>query len=197
MAAFPFLHHAPRQQKIRALAHLARYVDDARRADEAFHGDVVRRIVRVVFARDPVDGCVEMRTGMLPATDVVPIPGGAARVVARDLVQGEWLRGSELRRQLDRLRRGIEGHREIDHADAASKDAVHQSRKGLSMRSHACPLALRIELSQIYRSLSAASMAALTSRRSPTRSASARLNLARNSRVCASPARSMPSAMRS
>ena len=60
---------------------------------------------RQLAAGDPVHRRVEVRAGVLAAGDVVPVPGRAALVVARDLLDPERLRRGERRRQLDHRRR--------------------------------------------------------------------------------------------
>ena len=83
--------------------------------------DRVGRVVRQVPAGDPMDRRVEMRAGVLAAGKVVPVPGGTARVVARDLLDAERRACAEFRRQHDgrKLRRERLG--EIDHADAPAR----------------------------------------------------------------------------
>ena len=136
MAALPFLDHRLREQKIRALAHPRRDVDDAGGADESIDRDVVRGVVGIILARDPMNRRIEVRPGVLPAADVVPVPGRAARVVARDLLERKRLRGRELRRQPDDRRRGLEGHREVDDADAAANDRIGEGGECLCVGGH-------------------------------------------------------------
>src|SRR5262249_25711011 len=96
MARLPLEQSLAGHQKVGIPCGLLRDVDHTGRPDEAVDRDVVCGIVGVVLAGDPVDRRIEMRTGMLAAGDVVPVPGGPTRVVARDLLQREGLRGGEL-----------------------------------------------------------------------------------------------------
>ena len=136
VALLPLLYRLTRDQEVGIAPGLLRDIDDARRTDEAIDRNVVRRVVRVVLAGDPVNGRIEMRAGVLAAGDVVPVPGGTARVVARDFLQREGPGGGELWRQLDRRRRRLQRYGEIHHADAAADDPfneLHQSCGGFSL----------------------------------------------------------------
>ena len=125
----PLLDDRLGQQEVGVRRRLLRNIDDAGRADEPVHRDVVGGVVRVVLAGHPVDRRIEVRAGVLAAGDVVPVPGRAARVVARDLLERERLGGRELRRQLDGGSRRLQRHGQIDDADAAADDAADQLGK--------------------------------------------------------------------
>ncbi len=87
----PILHDRLGEQKVRVLARLPSHIDDAGRPDEALHRDIVRGVVRIILAGDPVNRRVKMGARMLAAGEVVPVPGRTARIIARDLLQRERL----------------------------------------------------------------------------------------------------------
>src|SRR5690349_14369146 len=63
---------------------------------------------------------VEMRAGVLAEREIVPVPAGAAVVVARDLLHAERRALVELRRQHDLREARRQGLRQVDHAHAAA-----------------------------------------------------------------------------
>jgi len=67
-----------------------------------------------IAAGDPMRRRVEMGAGVLAHRNVVPVPGRAAMVVARDFLDPERLRLAEFGRQHDGRKIRVEGLREID-----------------------------------------------------------------------------------
>src|SRR5262249_25989541 len=81
-ALFPRLHRFARNQEVGIVLGLPRDIDDARWPDEAVDRNVVRSIIRMVLAGNPVNRRIEVRAGVLAASDIVPVPGRTAGVVA-------------------------------------------------------------------------------------------------------------------
>ena len=82
VGGFPFLDMSGGQEKIGIFLDVFGYVEDAGGADEFFRRDAIDGRGRQVLAGDPVDGSIEMGAGVLAGFEGVPIPEGAARVVA-------------------------------------------------------------------------------------------------------------------
>ncbi len=129
--ALPFRYDLARQQEVGICGRLGGDIDDARGPDESIDRDIVRRIVRVVLPRYPMNRRVEMRAGVFSARDVVPIPGGTALVVAGNLFERKWLGGGVRRRQLNRRRPALERRREVNHSNAAVDDGCGESSQHL------------------------------------------------------------------
>ena len=119
------------EQEIGIGRDLLRAVDHAGGCDEELRRDCVGMSVRQLAAGDPVRRRVEMRAGMLAAGDVVPVPGRAALVVARDLLDPERLRGGQGRRQLDHRRRRPQWLGQIDDPDPAARYGRDEAGKKL------------------------------------------------------------------
>ncbi len=66
---------------------------------------------------------IEMRAGMFAAGNVVPVPGRAALVVARNLRRAERIGLRQRRRQLDHRRRRFQRLRHVDNTDLAVSDS--------------------------------------------------------------------------
>src|SRR2546425_11599814 len=79
---FPFEDVIHGQEIVGVLPHLPRDIDHASRTDELLGRNAVDGVVGQIFPADPVDGGVEMRSGVFAGLECVPIPGGAALVVA-------------------------------------------------------------------------------------------------------------------
>src|SRR5215469_16666400 len=101
MFLFPSFHMCNREEKIGVLRAFARHVDHARRREELLDRDIVRCVVGIILSRHPVHRRVKMRAGMFAAREIVPIPGGPAAVVARNLLELERPGFPEFWRQLD------------------------------------------------------------------------------------------------
>src|SRR6187397_1266124 len=72
--AFPRFDAGNREDEVLVGRGLARTVDHAGTGNEVARVDGVDRVVGPVAAGDPVDRGVEMRSGMLAAAEIVPIP---------------------------------------------------------------------------------------------------------------------------
>ncbi len=129
VTSLPAPDEVDRQQEVGVRRGFARAVEHAGGADQLLHRDRVGRVVRQVAPGDPVDRRVEMRAGVLAAGEVVPVPGRAALVVARHLVDAERPRLPEFRRQHDLRKLGRQRLRQVDDADAAAREFRGQSRQ--------------------------------------------------------------------
>ena len=81
MFAFPGLDPVDGQQEIGVFLYVGGDVDDTGRADELARRDSIRGIIWQVFAGDPVDWRIEVRSSMLAQADHIPVPGWPSAVV--------------------------------------------------------------------------------------------------------------------
>ena len=102
--------------------------------------DRIDRVVGQILAGNPVDRRVEVRSGMLAETDVVPVPGRSALVVARHLLHPERRALSQLGRQHDGREFLRQRLRQVDDADVAGRRP--RARTTGDRRSRTCPSAL-------------------------------------------------------
>ena len=119
-----------RQQEIGILRRFLGAIDDESRPDEALGRDAVGGVVRQVLARDPVHRRVEVRAGVLAAGEVVPVPGRAALVVARHLLDAERPRLAHLRRQRDAGEFRRQCLRKVHYADFSGGKASTNCKSG-------------------------------------------------------------------
>ncbi len=126
---FPFLDEVDGQEEVRVAGGLGGTIDHAGAGDEGVDGNRVHRVVRLVLARDPVRGRIEVRAGVFRAREVVPVPGRTALVVARDFLDPERPGLPEFRRQHDggKLRRQRFG--QVHQADAPGDQLGHELGK--------------------------------------------------------------------
>src|SRR5262249_40251744 len=75
VARLPLLDKGNRQREIRVGSELLRAIDHGSGRDEMRDVDRIDGVVGQILARNPVDRRVEVRSGMLAETDVVPVPG--------------------------------------------------------------------------------------------------------------------------
>src|SRR5262245_26516924 len=76
-----------------------------------------------------MDRRVEMRAGVLAEADIVPVPGRAALVVARDVLDAERRGLPELGRQRDERKLLRQGLGEIDHPDLAGRNRAREGEQ--------------------------------------------------------------------
>src|SRR6267143_1061583 len=126
MLFFPLLYPCNREKKIRILRGLAAAVQDAGRTDEALRRNRVGGVVRQILSRHPVDRRVEMRAGVLAAGKIVPVPGGAALVVARHFLDAERPGLAHLRRERDLRELWRKRLREVDHPDSSCRQFANE-----------------------------------------------------------------------
>src|SRR6267143_5266185 len=152
MLFFPFLDPFSRQKKIRIFGGFAAAIQHAGWPFEALGRNAVGRVIGQVLSGHPVDRRVEMRASVLAAGKIVPVPGGAALVVARHFLDAKRPRLAHLRRQRDLRELGRKRLREVDDPDFpcrqfanktienAHKDNSLSSAFGLSRQraSHSC-----------------------------------------------------------
>src|SRR6516225_3904956 len=119
VARLPLLDKGNRQREVGIGCALLRAIDHDSRRDELRDVDRIDCVVRQILAGNPVDRRVEVRPGMLAETNVVPVPGRSALVVARHLFDAERRALSQLGRQHDGREFLRQGLREVDDADAA------------------------------------------------------------------------------
>src|SRR5919108_2278627 len=117
------------QREVRIGGALLGAVDDRCRGDEFCHVDGIDRVVRQVLAGNPVDRRVEMRPGVLAETDVVPVPGRAALIVARHFFHAERRALPELGRQHDGRELLCQRLREVDDTDVAIDDCARERKE--------------------------------------------------------------------
>src|SRR6266540_4104842 len=86
------------EQEVRVLRGVLREIQHGSRPDQPTRRR--RCDVLAVLAGDPVPGRIEVRARVLAGTEVVPVPGRTAFVVAADLFELELRRLPELRRKL-------------------------------------------------------------------------------------------------
>src|SRR5260370_38861079 len=79
-----------------------------------------------------MNGSVEMGAGVLASFEGVPIPGGAALVVAGEFAEGERRRVDPLGREREERRGGTETESEIHDAQAARVESFDQLEKDVS-----------------------------------------------------------------
>ncbi len=82
-----------------------------------------------MLAANPVNGCIEMRSSVLAGFEGVPIPEGAAAVVAGEFAKGEGRRVVPLRREREQGRGGTQRQSEIDDTQAAGVEFFDQAKK--------------------------------------------------------------------
>src|SRR6266446_7512252 len=111
------------QEKVRIGVDFFRYVNDAGGADEFFRRDAIDGRVWQVLAAGPVDGGVEVGAGVLAGFEGVPIPEGAARIVAGEFAEGEGRSVVPLCGEWEEGRGGTERQSEIDDAQAAGVES--------------------------------------------------------------------------
>ena len=111
------------QQEVGVLRHLGRHVDHDGGGDQG--GERRLGDVEPVAAGDPVHRGVEVGAGVLAGVDVVPVPGRALLVVARQLRELEAVGVRERRGQLQdrggRLQRGGQ----VDDVDGGEQAGQH------------------------------------------------------------------------
>src|SRR5271169_1997981 len=105
------------------------YVDDTGGADEFSWWDAVDGRVREVLAGNPVDGSVEMGAGVLAGLEGVPIPEGAAGIVAGEFAEGEGRSVVPLGGEREEGRGGTQWEGEIDDAQAAGVESFDELEK--------------------------------------------------------------------
>ena len=74
VGSLPIANIVRRQEVIRIDVDLRDNVDHACRSDEPTRGDRAAAVVGKILSRDPVDRRVEVRPGVLPHPDGVPVP---------------------------------------------------------------------------------------------------------------------------
>ena len=129
MPRLPSLDIGDLQYEVRIRRRLRRQVDDAGGGDEVYRVDRIDRGARQVLAGNPMDGRVEMRSRMLTHRDVVPIPGRAALVVARDFLDAERRALPQFQRHHDGRKIGRERMRQIDDRDPALGNGAHEGEE--------------------------------------------------------------------
>src|SRR5262249_56215128 len=97
VARLPLLDKGNRQREVGVGGALLRAIDHDSGRDELRDVDRIDGVVRQILAGNPVDRRVEMRSGMLAETNVVPVPSWSALVVARHLFHAERRALSQLR----------------------------------------------------------------------------------------------------
>jgi hypothetical protein len=109
-------------------------IDDARRRDEVLAGIVSTELLARSLPEIQWIGASKWRAGVLAAREVVPVPGRAARVVGRDLLDPERPALAHLGRQRDLREVGAERLRQVDDADAPAGERggelAQQRRRG-------------------------------------------------------------------
>ena len=130
MLLLPSLDVRNSEHEILILGGFARAIDHAGASDEIARIDRIDGVVGPVAAGNPMDWRIEMRTRMLAATEVVPVPFSAATlVVTRDLLDLKRCALPELRRQHQRRKVRRQGLGEIDDAEAGARDVVDEIRQ--------------------------------------------------------------------
>src|SRR5579884_4402946 len=81
--AFPLLYALDSEQKVWILLDIGADINYAGRANEPGWWNGIGSVVGQVFARHPVNGRVEMRSRVFAQVQRVPVPRGAAFIVAR------------------------------------------------------------------------------------------------------------------
>src|SRR5215831_7589070 len=116
---------------IRVPSRLCTNVDDASRAYKFSRRDAVHRVVGEIFSRDPVDGRIEMSTGVLTGLESVPVPGRTTLIVVRQLPDLERRSVGKLRRK--RQQRGLRTQRlgKIHHTQTPGSKFFKQLRQNL------------------------------------------------------------------
>src|SRR5262249_39085571 len=91
----------------------------------------VHSVVGKIFSRDPVDGRIEMSTGVLTGLESVPVPGRTTLIVVRQLPDLERRRVGKLRRK--RQQRGLRTQEmgKVHHTKTPGSKFLNQLRKNL------------------------------------------------------------------
>src|SRR5262245_52847822 len=129
VARLPLLDKGNRQREIRVGGALLRTIDHRSRGDEMRDVDRIDGVVGQILARNPVDRRVEVRSGMLAETDVVPIPSRSAFVVPRHLLHSERRALSQLGRQHDGREFLRQRLRQVDDTDVAVGDRAREGHE--------------------------------------------------------------------
>src|SRR4051794_23012319 len=117
MLRFPLPDVVDLYQEVRVLSRLGRDVEDGRHSDEVRRGDGAD--VLPLAPGDPVNRRVEVGAGVLAGSEVVPIPGRTGVVVARDQLELETRRLTELLGQLEDGGVVRQGSGQVDDFDRA------------------------------------------------------------------------------
>src|ERR1035438_7126857 len=124
---FPLFDVLDFEQEVGIGGRLGAEIEDHGRRDELTHRHL--RHVRAVLAGHPVHRRVEMRPGVLPGADVVPVPGRAAVAIPADFGQRKGHGITERLRQLEHRRRFRQWRGEVDDLHAGIADGLGQGLK--------------------------------------------------------------------
>ena len=127
----PRLHMLDGQQEIRIARGFLGSVDHAGRRDEFFRGNRIGSAVRVVLSGHPVNRSVEVRTGVLAAGNVIPVPGRPARIVLGHFLDAKRPGLAKSGGKLDDRSGRMQGLRQIHHANGTSGNRLYQSNKNV------------------------------------------------------------------
>src|SRR5581483_3637131 len=112
----PSFHMFAREQEVWIIRRFPRDVDDAGGSNELLDRDRVGGVSLIIFARHPMYRRIEMGSGVLAASEIVPIPTWSALVVAGNLFQSKRPRFAKLLGQLNNRGARLERLTQIHHA---------------------------------------------------------------------------------
>src|SRR5580700_4884207 len=109
------------QQIVWIFCHLCADVDDTGGTDKVLRRNAVHGVVRKIFPRDPMHWSIKMGASVLAGLKRIPVPGGAALIVVRQLPDLERGRVVELRWQRQQRRLRTQGLSQIDNPQSARR----------------------------------------------------------------------------
>src|ERR687897_16478 len=116
------------QQIVGISSRLDGFVDHDRRRHEVVGWHL--RYVPAFAAGDPVYGCVKVSADVLADLEPVPSPGGAALVVAADLMPLQAWRVNELLRESNNRRALVQGLGQVHNFDGTARQRLDQRSDG-------------------------------------------------------------------